>query len=131
MGVRIRLARMGLAKKPIYNITVSDNKRGLRKEPIEVIGSYDAVPKTLPGTEDLKYKQIHIDFDRARYWLGVGALPSETVASLFRKFNLLPPKPLSKSATLAAANAAAATATLEAPEATPTDLEKPADSPTT
>ncbi|KAK9383456.1 ribosomal protein S16 [Kockiozyma suomiensis] len=90
MGVRIRLARMGKVRQPIYNITVSDNKRGLRKEPIEVIGTYNAATQLLPGTSQ-KFKEIHIDFERARYWLGVGALPSDTVASIFRKFELLPP----------------------------------------
>ncbi|KAK9387571.1 ribosomal protein S16 [Lipomyces mesembrius] len=90
MGVRIRLVRMGLKRNPIYNITVSDNKRGLNKKPIEVIGTYDAHSKPLPGAPNKKLKEVHLDFERARYWLGVGAQPSDTISSLFRKFGIMP-----------------------------------------
>ncbi|KAK9370687.1 ribosomal protein S16, mitochondrial [Lipomyces kononenkoae] len=90
MGVRIRLVRMGLKRNPIYNIAVSDNKRGLTKKPIEVIGTYDAHSKPLPGAPNKKLKEVHLDFERARYWLGVGAQPSDTVTSLFRKFGIIP-----------------------------------------
>ncbi|KAK9460900.1 ribosomal protein S16 domain-containing protein [Lipomyces oligophaga] len=89
MVVRIRLARMGRRHEPIYNITVADNNRGVFRKPIEVIGTYNATPQTIPGTS-IKTKNIALDFDRAKYWLGVGAQASDTVASIFRKFDLLP-----------------------------------------
>jgi small subunit ribosomal protein S16 len=49
--------------------------------PIEEIGSYDPAGKALDD-------KVRIDGERALYWLGVGAQPSETVASILRKKGL-------------------------------------------
>lgn len=66
------------------------NRSARNSKPIEVIGTYDPKPK-LP--RDLSpeeaatakpFKAIGLDRSRAKYWLGVGAQPSETVWKLLR-----------------------------------------------
>jgi len=51
---------------------------------MEVLGIYDPIPKTPVGAEkgDRKVKDIKVDVARAKYWLGVGAQPSDTVHRL-------------------------------------------------
>lgn len=78
--VRIRLRRMGARKKPFYRIVVADKRSPRDGRFIETIGSYN--PLTEPETVTLK----HV---RAAYWLGQGAQPSEAVARLLRKAELL------------------------------------------
>lgn len=64
--------------------------------PIEVIGTYDPIPA--PRTKEQidrgekPVKDIRLDFHRSKYWIGVGAQPSETVARLFKKAGILPPQ---------------------------------------
>lgn len=74
--VKIRLTRMGAHKKPFYRIIVSDS-RARRDGPfIEVIGTYD--PKKEPS-------EIKVDAERAQYWIGQGAQPTDTVKKLLNK----------------------------------------------
>lgn len=86
MVLRLRLARVpgpGGAKKhrPIYNIVLAQARSARDSKPMEVLGTYDPIPKVLPGanTEDRKTKEIKVDVTRTKYWLGVGAQPSDTV----------------------------------------------------
>ena len=76
MPAVIRLKRMGAIKKPAHRIIVIDKRRARDSEEIEVLGSYD--PKTDPAT-------IKVNKDRAEYWLGVGAIPTPIVNTLFKK----------------------------------------------
>ncbi|THX76435.1 hypothetical protein D6D04_06799, partial [Aureobasidium pullulans] len=48
-------------------------------KPLEVLGTYDPIPKTPIDSSETakKFKDIKLDIDRAKYWLGVGAQPSE------------------------------------------------------
>lgn len=78
--VRIRLRRMGAKKKPFYRIVIADKRSPRDGRFIETIGTYD--PMTEPATVDLKA-------DRAAHWLSVGAQPTEAVARLLVKANLL------------------------------------------
>lgn len=65
-------------------------RTGLRRKPIEVIGTYDAIPKPPPpGVEGKLVKDVELDFDRAKYWLGVGAQPSDAVARIFIKVDII------------------------------------------
>lgn len=73
--VRIRLRRLGAMKQPSYRVVVADQHSARDGRIIENIGFYN--PRTEPET-------INIDVERARYWLGVGAQPSETVARLLK-----------------------------------------------
>ncbi len=78
--VRIRLRRMGKKKAPTYRIVVADAHSPRDGKFIEIIGNY--APTRQP-------KVLNIDNDRAKYWLGVGAQPSDPVQYLFKKAGLL------------------------------------------
>lgn len=73
--VKIRLARYGSKKNPHYRIVVADarNKRDGRN--IEFVGRYN--PRTEPS-------EIVVNADRVKYWLGVGAQPSDPVKKLLK-----------------------------------------------
>jgi small subunit ribosomal protein S16 len=71
--VKIRLRRMGARNRPYYRIVVSDSRLTARSEVLEELGSYD--PVTNPPT-------VSFDREKARQWIGKGALASPTVRSL-------------------------------------------------
>lgn len=73
MAVRIRLKRMGKIHAPFYRVVVVDSRKKRDGRVIEEIGIYDPMPN--PST-------IRIDSERAQYWLGVGAQPSDPVRRL-------------------------------------------------
>ena len=75
----MRLRRMGAKKHPFYRIVVADQRRARNGRFIEVVGTYD--PMTDPVT-------IKFDEERTKYWLGVGAQPSETVNNLLVRSGL-------------------------------------------
>ncbi|CCF33876.1 ribosomal protein S16 [Colletotrichum higginsianum] len=80
MVVRIRLARFGRVNQPFYNIVVSQARTARNSKPIEVIGTYEPIPKQDPYDSTTKlHKDIRLDTLRARYWIGVGAQPTDTV----------------------------------------------------
>lgn len=81
--VRIRLRRIGAKKKPFYRIVVAQQQASRNGGFIENIGTYD--PMTNPET-------VHLQQERADYWLGVGAQPSDAVARLLRNQSLLDDK---------------------------------------
>lgn len=78
--VTIRLTRMGARNKPFYRVVAVDSRKKRDGEYIESIGYYD--PKHTPS-------EIKLDTEKAIKWLQVGAQPSETVRSLFRKAGIL------------------------------------------
>ena len=80
MSVKIRLARFGRKKAPYYRVVVADSRAPRDGRFIEVLGHYQ------PLKEEIK---VEIDEERALRWLGEGAIPSETVRSLFRKKGIL------------------------------------------
>jgi small subunit ribosomal protein S16 len=74
MALRIRLARGGAKKRPFYRIVVADSRSPRDGRFIERIGTYNPmVARDHP-------ERLTLDADRARHWLGVGALPSDRVA---------------------------------------------------
>ena len=75
MAVKIRLKRLGKLKTPHYRIVVADSRTKRDGRVIEEIGRY--VPTTEPSI-------IEVDSERAIYWLGVGAQPTEQVAALLK-----------------------------------------------
>lgn len=75
MAVKIRLKRMGKIRTPFYRIVVADSRTKRDGRVIEEIGTYN--PKTEPST-------IHVVSERAQYWLGVGAQPTEAVAAILK-----------------------------------------------
>jgi small subunit ribosomal protein S16 len=78
--VRIRLRRMGKRHQPSYRVVVADSESPRDGRFIENIGFYN--PRNEPPT-------IEIDAERARYWLSVGAQPSDPAARLLRKIGVL------------------------------------------
>ncbi len=75
MAVKIRLKRLGKVRVPQYRIVVVDSRKKRDGKVIEEIGKYH--PK-----EDPSY--ISVVSERAQYWLGVGAQPSDAVAKILR-----------------------------------------------
>lgn len=75
MAVKIRLKRLGKVRVPQYRIVVVDSRKKRDGKVIEEIGKYH--PK-----EDPSY--ISVVSERAQYWLGVGAQPSEAVAKILK-----------------------------------------------
>jgi small subunit ribosomal protein S16 len=75
VAVKIRLKRLGKVRVPQYRIVVVDSRKKRDGKVIEEIGKYH--PK-----EDPSY--ISVVSDRAQYWLGVGAQPSDAVAKILR-----------------------------------------------
>lgn len=74
MSLRIRLARGGAKKRPFYRIVVADSRMPRDGRFIERIGTYNPmVAKDHP-------ERLTLDVERAKHWLGVGALPSDRVA---------------------------------------------------
>lgn len=91
--VRIRLARFGRRHTPVYNIVVTNKHKALNRKPIEVLGTYNPIPKPLTKKEvkqgAVPTKDVQLDFNRAKYWIGVGAQPSDTVTRLLKKAGIL------------------------------------------
>jgi small subunit ribosomal protein S16 len=75
VAVKIRLKRMGKIRTPYYRVVVVDSRKKRDGKVIEQIGKYH--PKEEPSL-------IEVVSDRAQYWLGVGAQPSEAVAALLK-----------------------------------------------
>ncbi|MET8332551.1 30S ribosomal protein S16 [Streptosporangium canum] len=75
MAVKIKLKRLGMIRNPQYRIVIADSRTKRDGRAIEEIGLYH--PKENPS-------RIEIDAERAAYWLGVGAQPTEPVLKLLK-----------------------------------------------
>jgi small subunit ribosomal protein S16 len=75
MATRIRLARVGSKKNPIYRVVVADARSPRDGRFIEIVGRYN--PQTDPSTIDL-------DEEKIRDWIGKGAQPSDSVRRLMK-----------------------------------------------
>lgn len=75
--VKIRLKKFGAAKKPCYRIVVQDSAKPRDGRAVEEIGTYQPI-----ATQE---QQITVDADRAKYWISVGAKPTQTVKKLLNK----------------------------------------------
>lgn len=80
MGVSIRLVRTGFKKRPFYRIAVADKRTKRSGRFIENIGHYN--PHADPP-------EAVVDEERALYWLGVGAQPTETVRNIFSRAGIM------------------------------------------
>lgn len=91
--VRIRLARFGRKNTPVYNIVVANAWKARDAKPIEVLGTYNPIPKYVTQKQKRKgvvpLKEVNLDFERTKYWIGVGAQPSDTVIRLLKKSGIL------------------------------------------
>ncbi len=75
MAVKIRLARYGAKKRPFYRIVVADQRSPRDGRFLEIVGTYDPLKDPVA----VNFKQERID-----YWLGKGAIPTNTVKNLFK-----------------------------------------------
>jgi len=75
VAVKIRLKRMGKIRTPYYRVVVVDARKKRDGRVIEQIGKYH--PKEEPSF-------IEVTSERAQYWLGVGAQPTEAVEALLK-----------------------------------------------
>ena len=75
MAVKIRLKRLGKIRAPYYRIVVADSRTRRDGRVIEEIGKYH--PKEEPSF-------IEVKSERAQYWLGVGAQPTEAVEAILK-----------------------------------------------
>lgn len=76
MATKIRLKRLGKIRDPHYRIVVMDSRTKRDGRAIEEIGQYH--PKNDPSI-------IKVDSERAQYWLGVGAQPTEAVVAILKR----------------------------------------------
>jgi small subunit ribosomal protein S16 len=75
MAARIRLARVGSKKNPIYRVVVADSRSPRDGRFIEIVGRYN--PQTQPSTIDL-------DAEKIQDWVSKGAQPSDSVRRLMK-----------------------------------------------
>ncbi|MEP5938767.1 MAG: 30S ribosomal protein S16 [Erythrobacter sp.] len=73
MAIALRLSRGGAKKRPYYRIVAADSRRARDGKYLEQIGTYNPL---LAKDDD---KRVQLNEDRIRYWLGVGAKPSDRV----------------------------------------------------
>lgn len=85
MATKIRLQRRGRKDYPFYQIIIADSRAPRDGKFIEKVGSYN--PNTNPAT-------VTLNFDRALYWLQVGAQPTDTVRNLLSEEGVLMKKHL-------------------------------------
>lgn len=78
--VVIRLRRTGKTKQPNYRLVIADKRSPRDGKFIEIVGHYNPIRQP---------KELVVKNDRVRYWLGVGAQPSDTVVRLLKQVNVL------------------------------------------
>jgi len=78
--VTIRLRRDGKKKQPSYRLVVCDSRSPRDGKFIEIVGFYNPVRNP---------QELEVKADRVRHWLSVGAQPSETVARLLKRVDVL------------------------------------------
>lgn len=79
MAVKLRLTRMGAKKHPTYRIVATDSRRSRDGQYLELVGTYSPV-----GVSSVK-----INEEVALKWLNNGAIPTDTVKSLFSKAGIM------------------------------------------
>jgi small subunit ribosomal protein S16 len=78
MSVKLRFVRVGKKNRPAFRLCAIESRKARDGAYLENLGFYD------PYIADDK-KKIRINKERAEYWLGVGAQPSQTVLDFFKK----------------------------------------------
>eukprot|EP00042_Codosiga_hollandica_P023596 m.94510 g.94510 ORF g.94510 m.94510 type:complete len:117 (+) comp51252_c0_seq1:50-400(+) len=84
MVVALRLAVGGLKRAPLFRIVAAHNRCKRDGKHLELLGTYDPIPSAD------KTKFVSLNFQRTKYWLSVGAQPSEPVARLLGMAGILP-----------------------------------------
>ena len=79
MAVRIRMKMLGRKHRPYFRIVAIDGRQPRNGRIIEELGSYDPM---IPNTDE----RVRLKPDRIKYWISVGAKPSEKVAIFLKKY---------------------------------------------
>ena len=79
MAVRLRMKKMGRTHRPFFRVCAMDQRSPRDGRVIEELGTYDPM---CPETD----ARVTLKAERADYWIGVGAQPSEKVATLIKKY---------------------------------------------
>ncbi len=80
MAVKLRLKRMGAKKRPFYRVVAADSRSPRDGKFIETIGTYNPI---------MEPAEIKIDEELALKWLSNGAIPTDTVRSLFKQQGIM------------------------------------------
>ena len=80
MAVKLRLKRMGSKAKPYYRIVAADSRSPRDGRFLDTVGTYDPIKSDAPVT---------VDEEKALYWLGHGAQPTDTVRSILSKKGIM------------------------------------------
>jgi small subunit ribosomal protein S16 len=90
MAVKIRLTRAGTTKRPFYRIIATNSRSPRDGKMLEILGTYDPKNLSIPkGSSQAQAKGlVNVKTDRILYWLGVGAVLTPTVKSLFERLKL-------------------------------------------
>lgn len=78
MAVKLRLKRIGRNHRAVFRLSAMDSRSPRDGRVVEELGLYD------PTHRDAA-QQVRINAERVKYWLGVGAVPTETVRDLLGK----------------------------------------------
>ena len=78
MAVKLRLKRLGRRHRSFYRLTAIEGRNPRDGRVLEELGFYDPQNKE-------QAQQVKLDAERIKYWLSVGAVPSDTVRSLLKK----------------------------------------------
>ncbi|TAH36180.1 MAG: 30S ribosomal protein S16 [Alphaproteobacteria bacterium] len=130
--LKIRLSRHGAKKRPFFHIVIAEHTRCRDGQFVEKVGTYN------PMLQKTDTQRINLNTDRIKYWLGVGAQPTDRVAKFLGDANLIAkrqyretptkslPKAKAQERLKAAADAAAAPAEAAPAPAAPAPAEAPA-----
>ena len=80
MAVKLRLKRMGAKKRPFYRIVAADSRSPRDGRFIEIVGTYNPI---------MEPAEVKINEEVALKWLNNGAIPTDTVKSLFSKAGIM------------------------------------------
>jgi small subunit ribosomal protein S16 len=78
MAVKLRLQRFGTHKRPFYRVVASESTKPRDGKFLELLGTYDPI-----------LGLVSVDSDKVSKWIGNGAQPTDTVKSLFKKYDVL------------------------------------------
>lgn len=78
MAVKLRLKRLGRTHSPFYRLNAMHSRNPRDGRVLEELGTYD------PTNKDAA-QQVRLNAERIKYWLGVGATPTDTVKNLLKK----------------------------------------------
>lgn len=76
MALKIRLSRIGTKHKPVFRVVVAEERSRRDGDAVEILGTY---------TPESKGNPLKINLERADYWYGKGAQPTDTMNALIKK----------------------------------------------